>query len=570
MIKKLKILFTHNELIQSINLIVFLIIVLIFEVFGIAIFIPVLSILLEQEFDSSNTIIKSINDFFIRMGLIDSKLLLLTLIVCTFFIKTIVQILIIYKQKKTVTNIIRDLSNRMFTKYLNQPYIYYTKVNRSRIVQFLQTEMLFLFNYFEALLSLVAEAVIFLGIYLLIFLIEPKGVIFLTLAYIISGYIYYYLSIRRLNNWGEIRLNIDQYLSKLILESIGNIKNIILSNLKNKFSNYFIIKNGVKAKYTAYQLTANQLPRIYFEFITIISIVSFLFFMIIQEKGSSSAVFVLAIFGLASFKLLPSINKIFTYFQQLNYYSSSFNKIVEEVKNLNVTTKNISNYQKFSFQNSITISDVSFSYEKNKILEKVNLDIKKGSIVGIIGESGSGKSTLINLITGLYQPNKGKIKIDDINIKECLYEYQSKLAYVSQSVILFDESIKKNVAFELDEDLIDIKKVNSCLKEVELEKWIANLEDGLNTIVGEQGVQISGGQKQRLGIANALYKDPDILIFDEPTSSLDDKTETKIMNLISNFKKNKTVIIISHKADKLKFCDEIYQISNSNLSISKF
>jgi ABC-type transport system involved in cytochrome bd biosynthesis fused ATPase/permease subunit len=154
-----------------------------------------------------------------------------------------------------------------------------------------------------------------------------------------SGFVYYYLSTGRLNNWGEIRLNIDQYLSKLILESIGNIKNIILGNLKNKFSNYFISKNETKAKYTAYQLTVNQLPRIYFEFITIISIVSFLFFAIFQEEISSSAFFILAIFGLASFKLLPSINKIFTYFQQINYYSSSFNKIADELKNLNKPSK---------------------------------------------------------------------------------------------------------------------------------------------------------------------------------------------------------------------------------------
>jgi ABC-type multidrug transport system fused ATPase/permease subunit len=180
MIKKLKILFTRNELIQSINLIVFIIIGLIFEVFGLAIFIPVFSILLEQDIDSGNIIIKSINDFFVKMGLLESKLFLLIIIASTFFIKTIVQILIIYKQKKTVTNIIRDLSNRMFIKYLNQPYIYYTKVNRSRIVQFLQTEILFLFNYFEALLSLIAEVIIFLGIYLLIFLIEPLGVVFLN------------------------------------------------------------------------------------------------------------------------------------------------------------------------------------------------------------------------------------------------------------------------------------------------------------------------------------------------------------------------------------------------------
>ena len=208
--------------------------------------------------------------------------------------------------------------------YINQPYIYYTEVNRSRIIQFLQTEMLFFFNYFESLLGFIAELIIFAGIYILIFIIEPSGLIILTVSYLISGYIYYRLSNKRIKKWGRIRLNIDQILSKLILESIGNIKNVILNNYNKKFSDFFIKKNLIKAKYSSYQLTVNQLPRIYFEFIALISIISFIFLMIYQGKDSASIIFILAIFAAASFKILPSINKMFTYYQQINYYGSSF------------------------------------------------------------------------------------------------------------------------------------------------------------------------------------------------------------------------------------------------------
>ena len=565
MIKKIKKLFTQKEIYRSSLLIILIITGLIFEIFGIAVIIPVISLLFDANFSSENYLIQNLNNFFSETGISKSKRTLLLFITAVFLIKTIIQIIITYLQKRLVTSISRNLTNRLFVLYINQPYIYYTEVNRSRIIQFLQTEMLFFFNYFESLLGFIAELIIFAGIYILIFIIEPSGLIILTVSYLISGYIYYRLSNKRIKKWGRIRLNIDQILSKLILESIGNIKNVILNNYNKKFSDFFMKKNLIKAKYSSYQLTVNQLPRIYFEFIALISIISFIFLMIYQGKDSASIIFILAIFAAASFKILPSINKMFTYYQQINYYGSSFDKIYDELAAL-TNISQTETKKSLKFNQSIEMKNLNFGYEKNKfILNNINLKIKKGDIIGIIGKSGSGKSTLVNLLSGLLSPDKGTIFIDGVNIHSSLKEYQSKIGYVSQSVVLLDESIKKNIAFEFEDDKIDIDRVSHVIDQVELTDWINNLENGTDTSVGDQGIQISGGQKQRLSIASALFKNPEIMIFDEPTSSLDEDTETKVLNMIKNLKRNKTIIIISHNHSKLSFCDKTYMIENGNL-----
>ena len=197
MIKKIKKLFTQKEIYRSSLLIILIITGLIFEIFGIAVIIPVISLLFDANFSSENYLIQNLNNFFSETGISKSKRTLLLFITAVFLIKTIIQIIITYLQKRLVTSISRNLTNRLFVLYINQPYIYYTEVNRSRIIQFLQTEMLFFFNYFESLLGFIAELIIFAGIYILIFIIEPSGLIILTVSYLISGYIYYRLSNKR-------------------------------------------------------------------------------------------------------------------------------------------------------------------------------------------------------------------------------------------------------------------------------------------------------------------------------------------------------------------------------------
>ena len=214
------------------------------------------------------------------------------------------------------------------------------------------------------------------------------------------------------------------------------------------------------------------------------------------------------------------------------------------------------------FNSKIEIRNLTFSYSKSKdlVLKKINLTINKGDSIGIIGESGSGKSTLVDLLMGLYKPKDGKIMIDGVDIHNNTRNWQNKIGYVPQSIFLTDDSILKNIALGIDENLIDFELINSVVKASQLEKFIHSLDEGINTQVGERGVQLSGGQLQRIGIARALYNQPEILILDEATASLDYNTEINVMEAIKNIKKDKTLIIVAHRLTTIDDCDYIYKI----------
>tara|TARA_B110000003_G_scaffold204603_1_gene203401 strand:+ start:103 stop:1296 length:1194 start_codon:yes stop_codon:yes gene_type:complete len=396
--------------------------------------------------------------------------------------------------------------------------------------------------------------------YLLVLYIEPTGTLILTFAYLIASLFYLIFFNKRLKRWGEIRINLDQKFSKLILESIGSIKNIILNNLDQKFIEYYERQNWIKAKYNSFHLTAAQLPRIYFELVAVASIISFILFLTYTGRDSDSLLITLTIFGAVSFKLLPSANKIITNLQNLRYYKSSLDNIFNETKELHKTEKLDNNdNSKFEFNSSIEIENLTFSYESSKtLINNLNFKINKGDLVGVYGKSGRGKSTLIDILTGLITPHSGKIKCDGVSIHENKKHWQSIIGYVPQSVYLFDESIQKNIIF--NQDTFDEDKIKDVINSSGLAEWTNQLKDGLHTLVGDEGAKVSGGQRQRIGIAASLYKDSEILILDEPTSSLDPETENNIIDNILNLKGNKTIILISHKQSIIDKCDKVLKL----------
>ena len=194
------------------------------------------------------------------------------------------------------------------------------------------------------------------------------------------------------------------------------------------------------------------------------------------------------------------------------------------------------------------------------------MTIKKGDFIGIIGETGSGKSTLINLLIGLLKPSEGKVEVDEFNINLNLPEWYKKIGYVPQSVYLIDDTIKKNIAFGLPNDDIDDDLVGKAVEKASLNKFINDLQSGLETIVGEKGIRLSGGQQQRIGIARALYRDPEILILDEATSSLDQATEKRIIESIKFFKGKKTIIIVTHRLFTVKNCGKIFFVDKGKVT----
>lgn len=559
MIKKLFTLFNKQEKKLGFFLVSLIVVSMLFELFGIALIIPIISLLFDNEYLNSSSLIINLKKY-----LTDFNIDILTFFLCfmliIFVIKSILQVYVTFMQKKIVSKLNMNVSNRLFKDYLTQDFLYYSHQNRSRIIHNLQTEMLHFFLFFESFLGLLADSIITSGMYLFVLYIEPTGTIILTFAYLIASLFYFLLFNNRLKRWGKIRINLDHKFSKLILESIGSIKNIILNNLDQKFIEYYEKQNRIKAKYNSFHLTAAQLPRIYFELVAVASIISFILFLIYTGKNSESLLITLTIFGAVSFKLLPSANKIITNLQNLRYYKSSLDNIFNETQELHKSEKlDSSDNIKFEFNSSIEIENLTFSYESSKaLINNLNFKINKGDLVGVYGKSGKGKSTLIDILTGLITPHSGKIKCDGVSIHKNKKSWQSIIGYVPQSVYLFDESIQKNIIF--NKDTFDEDKIKDVISSSGLAEWTNQLKDGLHTLVGDEGAKVSGGQRQRIGIAASLYKDSEILILDEPTSSLDPETENNIIDNILSLKGNKTIILISHKQSIIDKCDKVLKL----------
>ena len=559
MISKLFFLLNKKERKQTFFLVFLIIVSMVFELFGIALLIPTISLLIDNEYINSSEYLNRLSNFLSNYN-IDVILFFLIALILIFIIKSIIQLYATFKQKIIVSELNMNISNRLFKGYLNQPFLYYSEKNRSRIIHNLQTEMLHFFLFFESFLGLIADSFITFGIYVFILYVEPVGTLILSSTYFVASVVYFLLLNQRLKRWGLIRINLDKKFSKLILESIGAIKNIILNDLSRKFTSYFENQNKIKAKYNSYHLTAGQLPRIYFELVAIFAIISFIIYLIYIGNDSESLIITLTVFGAVAFKLLPSANKIISNFQNIRYYRSSLDNIFEETRELiNLSEIQEYNSTNFKFQSSIDIENISFSYDtKSDLINNLSFKINKGELIGIYGKSGQGKSTLIDILTGLIKPKSGVVKCDGVSIHKNIKSWQSIIGYVPQSVYLFDESILKNIIFNQDKP--DQHKINNALDKSGLKEWISDLPDGIQTNVGDEGAKVSGGQKQRIGIASSLYKNPEILILDEPTSSLDIETESDIINNIRNLKGDKTIILISHKRSIIEQCDQVLKL----------
>ena len=481
-------------------------------------------------------------------------------------IKTLYQVLLTYKQNVFLNNVIANISNNLYTSYLTRPYKFHLNSNTSELTKNLQVEVNYFFSFLSSLISLFLELGFLFAIILTLIFIEPIGAISIGIFYGFLSVIFFQFTKSKLSKWSELRENFDSQISKNIFEGLGGIKDLLILGKTHIYIEQFSRNNNLRQRLNARMGTLSQIPRFYLELVSILGLVSFISILLYQGKEAESLITVLGVFVAAIFKMIPSVNKIITVSQLLKFYYPSVNIIYNELKDFKDNKDSTISPRNFKFQNSIQFSNVHFGYnQKNKVLKGLNLNIKSGQTIGIIGESGSGKSTFVDLLVGLHKPVSGNIFIDGIDGLQMTQTWRNKIGYVSQTIYLTDDSILNNIALGVPHDLIDLSLINKILAQVQLEKFVNSLEKGINTRVGERGVQLSGGQKQRIGLARALYNKPEVLILDEATSALDNLTEKGVMDSVKNLRGDITKIIIAHRLSTLNECDVIYELLDKQL-----
>jgi ABC-type multidrug transport system fused ATPase/permease subunit len=542
-----------------------IILAMLLEIFSISLVIPVLAIIQNSSFlgnlFSNSEYLKGLNHL--------EQIYFAVFILCSVFtVKVLFLIFLNYRQYKYTTTLHAQISNKLMLQYLHMPYENYFKRNSSEFLRNLRDESAsFVYGVVTPMLNLAIEILVVFGISILLFSQIGIASTSILLMIVFFSAIYIKFTKNIIQRLGKERFFFEEKVIKNINEFFYSIRDIKIYFLQNYFINNFWNILNSYASSLKKNLTFQILPRLTIELVLIYFLGLLLVLLTSRGNDFEQTIITLGLFAAASFRLLPSLNKIINSQQTLRYQVPSVNEIYRELNNNNL--RNIPNNKNtIIFKKKLELKNISFYYSPKKIiLKNLNLKVKFGEKIGIIGQTGSGKSTLIDIIAGLLFPTSGQVIIDDtkINLRKKLWK--RNIGYVSQNTCLIDDTIKSNVAFGSSNENISNDRINKILSDVEISNFVKNLKFKTNTIIGERGISLSGGQKQRLGLARALYHRPKLLILDEAFSALDIKTELKIFNKINKEYKDMTIINIAHKGGSLKFCDKVYRLENNKLKI---
>jgi ABC-type multidrug transport system fused ATPase/permease subunit len=573
--KKILALLTVNDKKNFLLLILLMIFAAIIEVFSITLVIPSVSLLLDQAYR-----IKLINflEFFnFNLSNINNELLIYIFVfflLFVFIMKFFYMYFVIYFRSKWAANISARLANNLYASYLSRPYEFHLQKSSSKMILNVTNEVqAFSQNILTPFLEIAHEFLIMLGLLIFMIYVEPIGSLLVLIIGFCTAVIYNIYTHTKTKMWGYERRNNEVEGMKLIQSGLAGIKEVIIFSKKNYFKNEFFHKNlRLNNAYKKQQALLDS-SKYYIELIAVISVIGLIFFLLMLNNNETNDILIkLSLFAVIFFKILPALNRIVAAKQRITFSLPSINNIYEEINYFKLFIKEKSIFEKdlrnkIVLKNSIELRNITYSYNgKNKILDNLNLNIKKGEITGIIGHSGAGKSTLVNIITGLLKPDIGAIFVDEVPIGDSIESWQKNIGYVPQNFFMLDDSIRSNILFEPNAaSKENDEKIFKSLEKAQMLDFVKSLPGRLDTIIGERGSNISTGQAQRFSIARALYRNPDLLILDEATSSLDPENEEKFLNLVSSFKEYITTIIISHKVNTLKFCNNIYKINNSKI-----
>ena len=536
----------------------------ILESIGIGILGPFVALLLNNNIDYP---------LFLNLGSLENKItIMIYLIFFIFTTKTLMMISALYVTQKFAFNMQHQLRIRLTSIYLNLNFSEYLKKNSSEYNENIQNLIaIFTSNTLVTGLKIVSDLILLFFLIILLTFTNYELVIILFATTFAFGFFYDYFFKRTLYEISQKSSESSKKIFQITGEIFKGIKEIRIYFKENFFTKK--LKEASYNHYTNYLKSTiiSNSPKYLLEYLIIVILLLFIYLINDYENDLVSILPTLGIFGLAALRIIPSVNSIIKSLTEFRFGKYATSVIAKDLKigiEKKFTTKQSKEDLNFS---KLEFKDVNFRYNSKDalLLNNINFEINKGDYVGIIGSSGSGKTTILNLVIGLLNPNSGQIKVNNENVENKIKEWQLNLAYLPQDVFLLDGSLKENITLEDDISKIDIEKLNNAINKSNLKSFVDSSDNGLDTTIGENGIKISGGQRQRLGIARALYSNKNFLILDESTNALDEKTKRKIIEELYSLKDYFTIIFVDHNEDYYSRCDKIFELSNGSLRIKK-
>jgi ATP-binding cassette, subfamily B, bacterial PglK len=483
-----------------------------------------------------------------------------------------------YLQNQFLFGKLRRFTVNLYRIYMKSPYIFHLDRNSSELIHYINNETYHMFvSLSMPFLIFMTEGIVILFVAILLAVLEPIGSLSALMMMIVVSGCYYFLVRRKMSYLGKERQFHAGKMVQWVNQGLSGIKEIKVAGKEDFFVDNFDRHCDGYTRSTKVAITLEVLPRLMLETIAVLVIMALIAIGFAQGKDSAAVLNSISLFAIASFRLLPAVNRAIGSLTSMRYNSSCLDVIYNDVRQLNRTNYPISDrpqeLSKLLPQGQISLTEklefrnVSYTYpgSDRRSINNLSLKISQGQRIGLVGYSGAGKTTLVDLLLGLLSPTQGQILADGDDINDNIDSWREIVGYIPQSIYLCDDTIAANIAFGFHAREIDRIRVWAVIEAVQMGDFIRDLPEQLETMVGEGGVRLSGGQRQRIGIARALYRNPQLLVMDEATSALDNQTEQAVTQAIEQLSRNKTLVIIAHRLSTVQNCDIIYVMGEGKI-----
>jgi ABC-type multidrug transport system fused ATPase/permease subunit len=553
-------------------LIVLILIMAFLDMIGVASILPFMYVLTNPSFVETNFILNYIFQFSNIFGVENNQqflfflgILLYILLVVSLTFKAFT----VYVQARFAEMIQYSIGKRLVEGYLHQSYSWFLSRHSVDLGKTILSDVgQVTGGAIRPLIDLISKTAVAVTLVALLAIVDLK--LTLIICFLIGSFygIFFYFIRKYLNRIGKESLKNNELRFMIVNEAFSAAKEVKVGGLEQiyikLFSNYAKVFSRNQSSSQAVAL----LPRFILEVIIFGGILVMIFYLTSQTSNFNNAIPTISLYVFAGYRLMPALQQIYSSFTSLAFAGPSVDKLTEDLKSLKSLNSN-QNQSTLSFNKSIVLKNIHYNYPNasRTTLKDINLSIPANSSTGFVGPTGSGKTTIVDIILGLLEPQKGTLEVDGkIITQQNSRSWQRSIGYVPQQIFLSDDTVAANIAFGLETKDINQEAVVKAAKISNLHNFVTEeLPKKYQTTIGERGVRLSGGQRQRIGIARALYHNPKVLVLDEATSALDNQTEQEVMNAVSNIGKHITIILIAHRLNTVKKCDQIFLLAKGEI-----